>query len=119
MTVDATAGSVDLDLREIETIGSVEVDLNFGSTTIRLPARSTSMTLSVNAGSAALCVPPGAGLRVELDSVAASNDFDRHGMTKIGDAWETAGYASAEVRLDVTADVNAGSLALDPSRSCG
>jgi len=118
VTLDSNAGSIDLDLRNAASLGGVELDVNFGSATIRLPGRSASLVLSLNAGSAALCVPPGAGLRVELDSVAASNDLERHGLVEINGAWETPGYASAEIRLDIEADVNAGSLTLDPPRSC-
>jgi hypothetical protein len=118
LKIDANAGSIDLDLREVETVGDATIGLNFGSATLRLPNRLLSASLSVNAGSAALCVPSGAGLRVKLDSAAASNDFASHGMVETNGAWETPGYATATVRLDLRADVNAGSLALDPTRQC-
>jgi hypothetical protein len=118
LTVDANAGSIDLDLRGVASLGGAALDINFGSATIRLPERSTTLSLSVNAGSAALCLPPGSGLRVRLDSVAASNDFDGHGLVETNGAWETPGFATAEIRLEVEADVNAGSLSLDPTRSC-
>ena len=118
LSVEGNAGSVDLDLRDVAALGSADVKLNFGSATIHLPARSASITLDVNAGSAGLCLPTGAGLRVKLESVAASSDFQQHGMALEGGAWQTPGFATAEIRLDVTADVNAGSLSLDPVRSC-
>jgi hypothetical protein len=118
LKIDANAGSVDLDLAEVASIGDVEIDVNFGSATVRLPNRSMTASLSANAGSVALCLPTGAGLRVELDSVAASSDFSSHGMILANKAWETPGYADATVRVNVRADVNAGSLALDPPRQC-
>jgi hypothetical protein len=65
-----------------------------------------------------LCLPAGAGLRVRLDSAAASNDFEDHGMVEANDGWETPGFADAAVRLDLRASVNAGSLALDSTRQC-
>ena len=55
---------------------------------------------------------------MKLDSVAASNDFAGHGLIETNGAWETPGFADAEVRIDVRADVNAGSLALDPGPAC-
>ncbi len=116
--IDANAGSVDLDLRDVASVGDATIDVNFGSATLRLPNRSLSASLSVNAGSAALCVPAGAGLRVKLDSAAASNDFASHGLVETNGAWQTPGYATSTVRLDLRADVNAGSLALDPTRQC-
>ncbi|MEA2621039.1 MAG: hypothetical protein QOC97_1812, partial [Chloroflexota bacterium] len=64
--IDANAGSVDLDLRDVGEVGDATLNVNFGSATLRLPNRSLTGTLSVNAGSAALCLPSGAGLRVRL-----------------------------------------------------
>jgi hypothetical protein len=116
--IDANAGSVDLDLREVAAVGDATVNVNFGSATLRLPNRSLTGRLSVNAGSAALCLPAGAGLRVRLDSAAASNDFGDHGMVEANGGWETPGFADMAVRLDLRASVNAGSLALDPTRQC-
>jgi len=118
LRIDANAGSIDLDLREVAALGDATIDVNFGSATVRLPSRSLGGSLSVNAGSAAVCVPSGAGLRVKLDSAAASNDFADHGLIESNGVWETPGYGTARVRLDLRADVNAGSLALDPTRQC-
>jgi hypothetical protein len=118
LEVSADAGSIDLDLRDVADLGDSTLDLNFGSATIRLPNRSFTATLSVNAGSAAICLPAGAGLRVELDSAAASNDFASHGMVEANGTWRTQGFDQADVRIDIRADVNAGSLALDPARQC-
>ena len=118
LSIEANAGSVDVDLRDVAAAGDAKIEVNFGSATVHLPTISMTMRLSANAGSAALCVPSGAGLRVTLDSVAASNDFKNHGLVQVGNAWETPGYASAEIRLDVRADVNAGSISLDPGRQC-
>ncbi len=66
----------------------------------------------------AICLPAGAGLRVELDSVAASNDFASQGLIETKDGWETPGFAGAEIRIDLQLDANAGSVALDPPRTC-
>jgi hypothetical protein len=118
LRIDANAGSIDVDLREIAAFGDAVIDVNFGSATLRLPNQSLSANVSVNAGSAAICLPPGAALRVLLRSAAASNDFADHGLIETNGAWETPGYATATVRLDLRADVNAGSLTLDPPRQC-
>lgn len=118
LAVDANAGSIDLDLREAAAVGDTTIEVNFGSATLRLPNLSLRAELSVNAGSAAICLPTGAGLRVELDSAAASNDFGAHGLIETNGSWQTPGYDTAPVRIDLRADVNAGSLALDPARTC-
>jgi hypothetical protein len=118
LAIDANAGTIDLDLREAAGLGHAAIDVNFGSATVRLPNLSFRGALSVNAGSASLCLPSGAGLRVKLDSVAASNDFAAHGLVESGGAWQTTGFATAEVRIDLEVDANAGSVALDPVRTC-
>jgi hypothetical protein len=118
LEIDANAGSIDLDLREVSAVGDTTIGVNFGSATLRLPNRTMTATLAVNAGSAAICLPSGTGLRVKLDSAAASNDFGGHGMVETNGAWETPGYASATARIDIRADVNAGSLTLNPARQC-
>jgi hypothetical protein len=112
------AGSLVVDLRGIDAIAELEVKTNLGSTTVRLPERSVSGSVAVNAGSVALCAPAGAGLRVELKTVAGSADLGSHGLVRSDDVWQTPEYASASVRLDLRIDVNAGSLALDPAREC-
>jgi hypothetical protein len=115
---ESNAGSLTVDLTDVATIGKLDIHANLGSTTIRFAATSVTATLSVNAGSAAICVPDGTGLRITIDSVAASNDFASHGLARVGDAWESQGYATATARVAIEADVNAGSVALNPVREC-
>lgn len=117
--IERNAGSIDVDLREVAVVDELTFKINAGSGTLRLPAISIDGTLAVNAGSLAICTRPGIGLRIRLEGgVAASNDFDEHGLTEVGDAWETPGYASADTRITLRADVNAGSVSLDPVRTC-
>jgi hypothetical protein len=119
MTLVRNAGSVRLDLREVAAVGPLSVTVNAGSATIWLPNLSLTGHLQANAGSVALCLPAGAGLRIETgESVAASNDFERHGLTRNGDTWETPGFAGAAVKIDLTAQANAASLSLDSSSAC-
>lgn len=119
LAIERNAGSVDIDLREVAQLGGLTLDINAGSGTLRLPASDVDGTLSVNAGSVAICAPPGVGLRIRTEgSFAASNDFDEHGLTDVGGTWETPGYATAEARINLRVEVNAGSLSLDPVRTC-
>jgi hypothetical protein len=120
LSVQRNAGSVAIDLRETTAVGRFDLEVNAGSATLWLPNRTLSGSLTVNAGSVALCLPIGAALRVSTGgNVAASNDFEAHGLTRSGDTWETPGFASATARIDLTADANAASLSLDPSACAG
>jgi hypothetical protein len=119
VSVVRNAGSLRLDLREVAAVQSVHLETNAGSATLWLPSLSLTGKLQANAGSIAICLPTGVGLRVDIgDSVAASNDFEAHGMTRNGDTWETPGYANAAVKIDLSAEANAASLSLDRSTSC-
>ena len=119
LTLVRNAGSARIDLREVAAIGPLSVTVNAGSTTIWLPNRSLTGRLNANAGSVALCLPAGTELRVATgESVAASNDFQAHGLTRNGETWETPGFAGAAVKIDLTADANAASLSLDSASAC-
>lgn len=119
LSIQRNAGSVEIDLREIAALDELTVQINAGSGTLRLPAVSLDGSLRVNAGSIAICSAPGTGLRIRLEgSFAAANDFDENGLTEVGGAWETVGYATVETRVALRAEVNAGSLSLDPVRTC-
>jgi hypothetical protein len=120
-TFTTNAGSLTVDLCGVGSIGGLDVKTNLGSTTVHLPDRSLEASIDVNAGSAAVCVPAGAALRVALDTVAGSNDLAAHGLVRTGgddEIWESPDFASAAVRLELRVDVNAGSFALDPARDC-
>jgi hypothetical protein len=120
LSVVRNAGSARIDLREVTAIGPLNVTVNAGSSTVWLPNLSLTGRLNANAGSVALCLPTGAGLRVATgESVAASNDFDAHGMTRSGNTWETSGYAGASVKIDLSAEANAASMSLDSPSACG
>jgi hypothetical protein len=119
LAIQRNAGSIDIDLREIAALAELRLEVNAGSATLRLPAADLDGAVHVNAGSIAICSPSDTGLRIRLEgSFAAANDFDEHGLVEVDGAWETPGYSSAERRVTLDAEVNAGSLSLDPVRTC-
>lgn len=118
-TFVVNAGSSRIDLRNALAAGSLVGSVNAGSATVWLPALALTGDLSVNAGSLNLCAPPNIGLRlVTSESVAASNDFADRGLIHTGDAWETAGYATAAVKIVLNVSANAGSVSLNGPRAC-
>jgi hypothetical protein len=116
LSVNAGDGRLDL---EGAAISRLSASVNAGDIRVVLPNANVSGSLSVNAGSIGFCAPAGAGLRVTMgDNITASNNFEAKGLTRTGDSWETAGYASAIVKIDLSASANAGSVALDPEGGC-
>jgi LiaI-LiaF-like transmembrane region len=119
--VDLTvnAGSLSLDLRGAEAIESLGGTVNAGSNVTWLPELALDGNLTVNAGSLVICAPDDIGLRLNTgDNPISSNDFDRAGLVKVEDAWETPEYASARVQTELDVTANAGSISLNPSQPC-
>jgi LiaI-LiaF-like transmembrane region len=117
MTVNA--GSLSLDLRGAETVDGLDGTVNAGSSVTWLPELPIQGDLTVNAGSLVICAPEGLGLRLNTgDNPISSNDFDRAGLVRTDDGWETPGYATAAIRSELDVTANAGSLSLNPSQPC-
>jgi Domain of unknown function (DUF5668) len=113
------AGSLQLDLGGAERLDAVDGRLNAGSAVVRLPNRAAHGSITVNAGSLTFCAPEGLGLRfVTGNDFLSSNDFGEHGLVKVGDAWESPNFATAELRLELTVKANAGSLSLNSLPAC-
>jgi hypothetical protein len=117
--LDLNAGSVTLNLGSVREIGDLSIGLNAGSLEVTLPNRSLSGSIEANAGSVAMCVPPGVALRLHTnESIVASYDFEDQGLVKQGSAWETPGFDAAPVRIELDTKANAGSFSLNPEDGC-
>jgi hypothetical protein len=104
----------------MNALGDLNVGLNAGSLDLTLPNRSFSGSIHANAGSVTLCAPPGAALKLNTsESIVASYDFEDHGLVKSGSTWQTPGFETAAVRIELDTQANAGSFSLDPKEGCG
>lgn len=113
------AGSAIVDLGSVETIHDLQIVMNAGSLGLILPSQSLSGSIQANAGSVELCAPAGAALRLETsDSIVASYEYEDQGLVKNGSIWETPGYDSAAVKIDLRTSANAGSFSLNPGDGC-
>lgn len=116
------AGGLILDLSNVEAISELDVTLNaVGDPRILLPSRNLSGRIEANAaGNIRICPPAGAGLRLHTnDNITASNNYAARGLVRAGDAWQTPGYETAEIRIDLDTSVNAGGFNLEAAGSCG
>jgi hypothetical protein len=112
------AGSTRLDLTGA-TVANLNVRVNAGSAAVVLPGASMTGTLEANAGSIEFCAPPDAGLRISTnDNPTGANNFADRGLTRSGSTWETPGYSSATIQIDLRATANAASLTLNPEDGC-
>lgn len=120
LDLSLNAASVTLDLAAVREIGDLQVDLNAGALNLTVPNQSFDGSIEVNAGSVNLCVPPGAALRLNTgESIVASYDYEGHGLVKNGSTWETPGFDTAGVQIELETRANAGSFSLNPEDGCG
>jgi len=116
---DLNATTATVDLGSVKALHQLQVALNGGTAGITFPNLSLTGTIEANAGAARLCIPTGAGLRLETSgSVVASYDYAEHGLVKVGSVWTTPGYETAAVRIDLRTEGNAAAFTLDPSGGC-
>jgi hypothetical protein len=118
--MDLNAGSATLNLGAVRELGDLQIGLNAGALNLSLPNESFSGSIEANAGSVNLCTPPGAALRLRTsESIVASYDYGDQGLVKDGSTWQTPGFDSAAVRIDLETQANAGSFSLNPEDGCG
>lgn len=118
VSVTVNAGDARVDLSGA-TVGTLSLTVNAGSGRIVFPASSLTGSITVNAGTAGLCVAPGVGVRIfRNDRTLASDNLATSGLSQLGNAWQTPGFDAAASRIELSTSVNAGSLELNPEGGC-
>ena len=118
--LELNAATSTVDLSATRTVAELDIQLNAGSLGLMLPATGTTGTIEANAGSVKLCAPAGVALRLETeDSVLGSFDYGGHGLVHVGSTWESPGFDTAAVRVDLSTTGNLASFQLDPAEGCG
>jgi hypothetical protein len=121
LDLTVNAGQATIDLGAVTGIAGLEVQINAGEAKVILPSLGLRGSVHANAGNIRLCPPAGAGLRVTMnDNITASNNFAQRGLVETSNnVWETPGYASAGVQLEIDAEANAGNVNVEPAGACG
>jgi hypothetical protein len=118
--VQVNAGEVRLLAGGAAEMRQLNASVNAGSLSIDLPGQDVTGSVSANAGSIELCVPPGVGLRFRTeDNITASYNFGERGLLRTGNTWESPDFDSATWRIELSASANAGSVTLNPEGGCG
>lgn len=120
LELGANAGEAHLDLAGA-SIEGLDVEVNAGKASVLLDNQSmVTGSLSANAGSLELCAPASVALQIRADDNVAFNDnLDESGLLSVGDnTWQSPNYRSAEKRVTLTVDGNAGNFTLNPEGGC-
>jgi hypothetical protein len=100
------------------TVTSLDMTMNAGRMRVTLGSAGTKGSISVNAGAIDLCVPPEAGLRLDVkEQLTFATNLSSRGLARDGNTWTRPAQGSAgTIELDV--EGNAAAFNLDPSGGC-
>jgi hypothetical protein len=112
LRIDSGASATTLDLTDLKV---VELDVNTGasSTQINLPANAGNTLVDIDSGAASLNirVPTGVAARIRVKSGIASVNVDSNRFPRLdGGLYQSADYATAANRADITIDTGVGSV---------
>ena len=117
VSLDVNAGDLRADLDGAAAVESLAVSVNAGSAQVTLPDASLRGSVSANAGSVEICRSADTAIRITTsDSITSSYEFP--GLVQRDQTYESPGFAEADVRIELDASANAGSIALDPEGGC-
>jgi len=119
VNVSVNAGDATLELGGANGPGRLDASVNAGSMAVALPTASMQGSVTVNAGSAELCVPSGVALRLRTGGdPLGSYDLEDQGLVHDGDTWTTPGFDTAPVQIELELSANLGSIGLNPEGGC-
>ena len=139
VTLNAADGSIDLGAGPVASVSStfnasdividlarattpeparIDLTLNASSGELRLPVGSIIGNVTLNASSLTLCIPSTAEARVELEATLSADDLADSGLAKSGDGWQTAGYATAATRIDLSLTSTVSSVSIERPEEC-
>lgn len=114
LDVELNAGDATLDLADAAAVEGIDLSLNAGNVLLWLPSLSMTGSIEANAGNVDICAPDDVALRLHTgDSVLSSQDYGSRGLVQDGSTWETPGYDTAPVRIELRTEANVGSFSLD------
>ena len=99
-----TVGASELDVRQLANAGCEEITVEGGVGTATLGfegtwRRNSSVSVELSMGSLTLRVPRGVGLQITAGRFLTSLNVE--GLTRNGNVWTTAGYATATRKLPI------------------
>ena len=110
--IDSGASSSTLDLTDLKVV-DLDIDTGASSTEVTLPANAGNTRVDIDTGASSLNVrvPTGVAARIRIKSGVASVNVDSNRFPRIeGGLYQSADYATAANRADITIDAGVGSI---------
>jgi len=113
LEIETGASSMVLDLSDLQ-VKELNLDTGASSTEITLPANAGHTHVDVDGGAASIVlnIPEGVAARIQVDSGLAAISVDSERFPRMGDVYKSNDYDTAENKVDINADIGAGSLAI-------
>jgi hypothetical protein len=112
LKIDSGASASTLDLTTLKVV-DLDIDTGASSTEVSLPANAGNTRVDIDSGAASLNlrVPTGVAARIRVKSGIASINIDSNRFPRQeGGLYESADYATAANRADITIDTGVGSV---------
>jgi len=111
LRISEGAGQSDLDLTHL-IVREISINSGAGQTTLHLPAAAgqTSVDVRSGPGHVVLIVPPGVGAYIHHPGSMVDVHVPSDRFYEVAEGYQTANYASATNRVDVTLHLGVGSV---------
>ena len=112
LKIDSGASSSTLDLTDLKVV-DLDIDTGASSTEVTLPANAGNTRVDIDSGASSLNIhiPMGVAARIRVKSGIASVNVDSNRFPRIeGGLYQSADYATAVNRADITIDTGVGSV---------
>jgi hypothetical protein len=112
LKIDSGASSSKLDLTDLKVV-DLDIDTGASSTEVSLPANAGNTRVDIDSGASSLNlrIPPGVAARIRVKSGIASVNVDSNRFPRLdGGLYQSADYATAANRADITIDTGVGSV---------
>ena len=112
LKIDSGASASTLDLTDLKVV-ELDIDTGASSTEVSLPANAGNTLVDIDSGAASLNIhiPTGVAARIKVKSGIASVNVDLQRFPRLdGGLYQSADYATAANRADITIDTGVGSV---------
>jgi hypothetical protein len=112
LKIDSGASSSTLDLTDLKVV-DLDIDTGASSTEVTLPANAGNTRVDIDSGASSLNlhIPTGVAARIRIKSGIASINVDLNRFPRQdGGLYQSADYATAANRADITIDTGVGSV---------
>jgi hypothetical protein len=116
----ANASNAIYDLGTATTPEPARLDLTYNASAGRLalPVGSIIGNITLNVSDLELCIPVDAEVRLELESVLATDDIGESGLARARDGWQSAGYDIASSRIDLSITSTVSRISIERPEVC-